>query len=212
MWLRRHPAGFREVYAARQVNNLYLDTPDLDSLQDNHCGAAIRTKLRLRWYGHDPRAVGGTLELKCKRDHSGWKLQDLLHRPKDLTRWRWTDVLDSIRVEASPRLRRELDARFWPTLLNQYQRRYFVSADGQVRVTLDGSLQNFDQRLAPRPNLTRRHPQGLPAIIELKADLTHRAALADAAAGFPLRPGRCSKYHNGMDGLLLNPAYEGACW
>ncbi|MCB9850126.1 MAG: VTC domain-containing protein [Phycisphaerales bacterium] len=50
-WLRAHPAGFRKLYPARQVNSLYLDSIELASYTQNLSGVAERGKLRLRWYG-----------------------------------------------------------------------------------------------------------------------------------------------------------------
>ena len=49
--VKRHPAAFREAYPARNVNNLYLDSPDLRDYRDHVNGIAHRTKTRIRWYG-----------------------------------------------------------------------------------------------------------------------------------------------------------------
>ena len=50
-WIRLHPAGFRTTFPTRLVNNLYLDTPHLNSFNANQAGVSTRQKLRLRWYG-----------------------------------------------------------------------------------------------------------------------------------------------------------------
>jgi len=49
--VRRHPAAFREVYPARSVNNLYLDSPEFSDYHDHVNGVAHRNKTRIRWYG-----------------------------------------------------------------------------------------------------------------------------------------------------------------
>jgi hypothetical protein len=50
--VHRHPAAFREVYPARAVNNIYLDSASLGDYIDHVHGAARRVKTRLRWAGH----------------------------------------------------------------------------------------------------------------------------------------------------------------
>ena len=49
-WIRLHPAVFMTAYPPRQVNNIYLDTPALVSLNANLAGFSKRQKFRLRWY------------------------------------------------------------------------------------------------------------------------------------------------------------------
>jgi hypothetical protein len=49
--VKLHPAMFYEPYPPRYVNNLYLDTEELDNYQENVSGTGERRKVRIRWYG-----------------------------------------------------------------------------------------------------------------------------------------------------------------
>ncbi len=79
-WIRLHPEGFRSAYPAREVNNLYLDTAEQKSFNDNLTGIGSRSKLRLRWYGDLPRnnISESTLELKTKENMFGAKRRQRL--------------------------------------------------------------------------------------------------------------------------------------
>ena len=49
--VKLHPSMFYEPYPPRYVNNLYLDTEDMENYLDNVSGVAERRKVRIRWYG-----------------------------------------------------------------------------------------------------------------------------------------------------------------
>jgi len=48
--VRLHPAGFREIYHSREINNIYFETPSLD------CGLANVEGERNRW------KIGGLMD------------------------------------------------------------------------------------------------------------------------------------------------------
>lgn len=69
-----HPLSFRKQYADRQVNNIYLDSPDLSCYRDNLIGAMNREKFRIRWYGNLlNKTESPVLELKRKDGELGDK-------------------------------------------------------------------------------------------------------------------------------------------
>ena len=69
-----HALSFRKQYPDRQVNNIYLDSPDFSCLQDNLMGAMNREKFRIRWYGEiGDRVDNPVLELKRKHGELGDK-------------------------------------------------------------------------------------------------------------------------------------------
>ena len=49
--IKLHPAIFSEIYYERFVNNIYLDSFDLQNYFDNIIGTFKRQKVRIRWYG-----------------------------------------------------------------------------------------------------------------------------------------------------------------
>ena len=201
--VRFHPALFSEVYPPRHVNNLYLDSPDLASYVDNLDGVRDRAKVRIRWYGdlfglvHRP-----VLELKIKQGLVGRKEAHelpafLIDREFD------SDRLARILSGAglSERLRHSvttLDAR----LLNRYRRRYFLSSDGRVRLTMDSDLDFY--RVGPRDHaFVARWRDRECTILELKYDVEHEERAAQVASRLPFRMTKNSKYVGGLEAVNL---------
>jgi len=200
-WIRLHPAGFAVTYPPRRVNSLYLDTPHLTSYNENLAGLSDRQKLRLRWYGEGVTAIEPLLELKQKRNLLGRKKQVLLPCKLDLTS-SWREILGTIWACAEPAWRVLLQAAGQPTLLNHYQREYYATPDGALRVTLDYDPAAYDQRLSLRPNLRVRLPLADRVVIEIKAAPEQVERLQEAAAQFPAPRSRNSKYASSLPAAL----------
>ena len=202
-WLKLHPAGFFEGYPPRQINNVYFDTPQLDSFNENVAGISDRRKLRLRWYGSNLEQLNGTLELKCKRSFQGWKVSQRLNKPINLKHATW----QSLRKSMDPEIKLELQDYFnrysWPILMNRYQREYYLSFDRSVRVTLDFAIAAYDQRLSTYPNLNRAILPTGKMVIEVKAERNDQAFLSSALKNLPLRVGKHSKYALAMEAILV---------
>jgi hypothetical protein len=201
LWIRLHRAGFRSAYPPRQVNNVYFDTPNLRAYAENLSGASARSKLRLRWYGSTDAPQKTTLEVKRRRNRLGWKLL-FPGCAMDLTREPWGEVLARLRHSLPAAGRPWLDALPSPVLVNRYLRRYFVSADGHVRATLDQRQSVWDQRFRSRPNLRFRTVIPDSTIVEIKFDRYRRAVGSEAIAGIPIRVSRNSKYVVGVQAII----------
>lgn len=196
-WIRLHPAGFIAAHPPRRVNSLYLDTPHLSGLNDNLAGLTVRQKLRLRWYGDETVHIQPYLELKQKRNLLGQKKRYLLPCQVDLT-LPWKQILELIRANAGPDWQALLQTVNQPTLLNGYQREYYVTPDGAIRATLDFHQAAYDQRLSPRPNLRVRLPIADLVVIEIKAAQEQAERLQEIAARFPVHRSRNSKYASSL--------------
>lgn len=201
-WLRVHSAGFYTPYPPRQVNNVYFDTPHLGSFVENLSGGATRRKVRLRWYGENTTSIQGVFEVKCKRNMHGWKRSQRLSKVLDLPKVKWVELIAMIRDDLTDDFRVYLDSAGSPVLINRYQREYYVSFDGIVRVTLDYSQMVYDQRYSAFPNLGFPIPPSNDMVIELKVNTEHRKRLPDVIAGIPLRVSKYSKYTLGVETLL----------
>ncbi len=209
IWIRLHPEGFRVAYPPRTVNNLYLDTPNLNSFNANLEGVADREKVRLRWYGVQEaasstshlqtRISNPTLELKYKRNLLGGKQQQVLACELD---WQqpYAHILATIQQTADSKWQQWLTSASQPTLINCYRREYYVTVDGAIRATLDYQQVVYDQRHVLRPNLHR--PSLIPdlLVIELKTTPEHIERLQWAIGRFPIPRSRNSKYVNGVLG------------
>jgi hypothetical protein len=201
MWLRLHPAGFGSPFPPRWVNNLYFDTHDYGAFAENTSGASSRAKVRYRWYGDSRTPDAGTLEVKCKRNFFGWKLRfdvaDAPYRPGIDARSLRRAVLEQLPASG----REWLSANPFPVLLNRYRRRYFVSADARIRVTLDTDQAVWDQRYKSHPNLSIRTKLPPILVVEFKFDRRDRELASRYLTGMPIRVGRHSKYMSGTSAI-----------
>ena len=197
-WLRLNPAGFVVPYPDRLVNNLYFDTHDYAAFNDNLLGASSRTKVRYRWYGHSLGPDAGTLEIKCKRNYFGWKLHYQVDRAPYKPGANWRDIRQALLEQLPAEGKQTLNANPFPVLINRYYRKYFVSADGKIRVTVDTKQAVMDQRFKPCPNFIHRANLPHTLVVEFKFDRRDRKLASQVLQGVPLRVSRHSKYINGV--------------
>jgi SPX domain protein involved in polyphosphate accumulation len=199
--VKLHPAVFSEIYYRRYVNNIYFDTAGAENYFDNVDGSEIRQKFRIRWYGdlfgHIEKPV---LEIKRKKGLLGSKESYEL-RPFDIgSDPDFTAIAAALGASDIPeRIKMGLKA-MTPMLLNRYGRKYFLSADGSFRITLDTDLSFYP--LASRNNsFLHKWWDDLNVILELKyaRDKDHEADAVTSA--FPFRLTRSSKYVSGLERL-----------
>ncbi|MDJ0755774.1 MAG: VTC domain-containing protein [Ardenticatenaceae bacterium] len=197
-WVRLHPAGFRTAYPPRQVNSIYLDTPGFRNLDDNLAGMPDRQKMRFRWYGVVSDTVKNpVLEIKSREGNVGFKQQQKLQHELDLTT-SWAHIFSAVKTAVSPAFLPLLNQHSRPAILNSYQREYFVTHDGLIRLTLDYDQRVFDQRMTLKPNRNRPVPLTKEVVIELKASPEQTERMVAIMGYFPLLRSRNSKYVKGM--------------
>ncbi len=199
--LSRHPALFREVYPPRAINNLYFDTPELRNYHEHVQGCAHRFKLRLRWYGPLRGEVARpALECKVKCGQVSGKrtfpAPAFTHNGA-LPR---AELLARLAAAPLPEPLRWRLAGLQPVLVNRYHRRYFASADGHLRLTLDTGLEFLDAR-SPAGALRPVFVAAPRVILELKYAPEFATEAAEAAGHLPFRLTRCSKYVLGVEHL-----------
>jgi hypothetical protein len=196
--VRLHPSFFREIHHERFVNNIYFDTPSLANYEANVAGLAERLKCRVRWYGE---LLGGVakpvLELKRKYALLGTKESHLL-QPFDVDE---KLVVNKIfeGADLSETLKLYLGT-LQPTLMNRYRRRYYLSADGDYRMTVDWDLEF--RRIGPFANSFRE--KSLPdrrVVVELKFDRGKEALADRITSHMRVRLSKMSKYVTGLDTL-----------
>jgi hypothetical protein len=197
--IRRHPALFFEVYPSRTINNVYLDSPELRDYQDHVHGLANRRKTRVRWYGPTADVIPlPVLEQKYKRGLVSGKTSHRLS-PIALNGRISAEVLRA-GLDDVPETWRARLQYLRPTLLNRYQRRYYLSADRLFRLTVDSELEFYSPGRLDEFRLARRSPD--PRIVlELKFDARHAERAEEVTNEFPFRITRCSKYVLGIEAL-----------
>jgi hypothetical protein len=199
--VRRNPALFREAFPPRTVNNVYLDTPGLTDYRQHVSGHSERIKTRVRWYGDLEGQVAPVLERKIRRGLLGGK--EICPLPVT-----GLDAAGGLRgIELSlrradlPALAREAVACRTPALVNRYDRRYLVSADGRFRLTIDTHLRYLGARpVASTSLLTTLESPGV-IIVELKYAPEDAEDAVAVANGLPFLISRFSKYVTGIDRL-----------
>lgn len=195
-----HPAGFSEIYTERVINNIYFDTPTFQHLRENIEGVTPRHKVRIRWYGSAEEHTNAQLELKKKTgdmiDKTVLQLKDfsLPEQPYTLA-----DIISEPADEAV--LPQHAATLYKPVVLNRYARRYFVSHEGDIRLTLDTQIQFADPHSLLSPVTHPAHP----VIMELKYPQSASDQADDIAAYFPYRLSKSSKYEIGM--LSIYPEF-----
>jgi hypothetical protein len=193
-----HPEGFRVAYPPRWVNSVYFDSFDVEGVMDNLDGASERDKLRWRWYGPDWPIERSHLELKRKRGMAGFKELCSIGAAFDPRQATWHEALAFLRRHADDNFRVWLSQISCATILTRYEREYYASPDGEIRLTLDTRLSTLDQRFSRRPNLNRPSPPPGTMLIELKAEASQAQRLSQVINALPFRRERNSKYVNGF--------------
>ncbi len=196
-------AMFFPIYSPRYINNIYFDTDRMDHYEATIEGAGNREKFRLRWYGNlfSNNLENSQLEIKIKKNYLNTKKTFRLmtgsvdsYRPEKIV----SDILNcsDVSMEATTRLK-----QMKPILLNRYYRKYFLSADGSFRLTIDTDIQymNTDSRnlILQKGKDSRRK-----IIVELKYGVDKDHPARHIASTFPFRMTRNSKYTNGIDTLM----------
>jgi SPX domain protein involved in polyphosphate accumulation len=195
MWVRLHPAGFRVAFPDRVIHNLYLDTADLRLYRDHLRGIVQRRKYRIRWY--DGKRKKAKLEIKMKHAHLGtkesYKLKgfdpDAFQAPSDLQAF-----LAGQNLPVDLRL---LTSELVPALRNRYRRSYYLSLDGQFRLTIDSGLTFFR---CPDPSGCHLQQHSLDDLImEIKYPAARDVDARDITRHFPIRMDKMSKYMEGVE-------------
>lgn len=200
-FIRYHPFLFSEIYHERQINNMYFDSVNMTDYFDNIYGYPFRKKIRLRWYGDlFGKIENSSLELKIKKGLLGTK--QAYRFPPFFMDGSFTVRTFLTAVEKSglsESLRQQLKS-LKPVLLNQYCRKYFLSADKNYRITLD-----FDFKFFRVNNVNNSffhkidHRHGV--VLELKYNQNMGDSAERITNYFPFRVTRSSKYITGVESL-----------
>ena len=203
LMVRRHPAMFYEPYPPRVVNNLYLDTEEMDNYYANLSGAAERCKVRVRWYGELFGAVASpVLEFKIKNGLVGTKqshpfpafrLDENFSQRYFQGLARDSDLPDPVRHHL-----RTLNV----VLCNNYRRWYYASKDGRYRVTVDTGMAYYRVRKFGNRFVGRVRDDGR-VIVEMKYEKPFEPQADRVAGFFPFRITRNSKYVTGIESVYI---------
>ena len=183
--------AFQKSFPDRQINSIYFDDYSYRSLEDSIEGNSLRTKRRIRWYGMQKKEVDATLEVKKKQGIYSWKQLYKNKYTVNPNAKSWGEMVEN----------KDEEDRYNTALLNElprsiisYNRQYFCSFDGKVRITIDQNLQSFQQNFPFSPNLTRPKKHHNFMIIEVKVDSKNEYLVEQVRQEIPFTPKRFSKY------------------
>ncbi len=198
-WINVQTAAFSTAFPPRYVNNVYLDTPNLENYHRHLMGMRRRWKLRIRWYGDLLGKISNTcLEIKIRDGGVGHKL----HWPTPEFDWHRQLPVDFVRRMADgadlPPFVRQMLLVSKPALINRYHRRYLASlADPGVRLTIDQQLCFYRvDRPVDTPMGRRRDDR---TILEMKYRRDSAESAEQLLTGLPVRITQYSKYCSGIE-------------
>jgi hypothetical protein len=200
-FVRLHPAAFSEIYSPRFVNNIYFDTVGMEAYNDNLIGIKDRLKVRIRWYGELFGYIEKpVLELKIKRGFLGGKMHYPLG-PFNLDGSYSITLQQNLFARADiPELVKDYLKSLRFSLLNRYRRKYYQSADGKYRITIDAGMEYY--RIDGANNYFLAKTGRLDyAIMELKYAQEDDDGAISITSLFPVRITKSSKYVAGVEGI-----------
>ncbi len=190
---------FKEIYSPRQVNNIYLDSFNMDNYHDNISGNSSRLKIRIRWYGNMFGLIkNGILEFKIKEGELGKKLKFELNEFSVKRNFSEEHIKNVIIESNISDYIKEIIMLTKISLINSYKRRYYISTDNKFRITLDNELKFFETR--ERNNLFIKPIEDKETfILEIKYNFEHGDIADKIMQEFPFRLIKSSKYISGIN-------------
>ena len=108
------------------------------------------------------------------------------------------DIRQALLEQLPPDGRKWLNTSSFPIIINRYYRKYFMSSDGKIRVTMDTKQAVWDQRFKPFPNFENKANFPPALVVEVKFDRNDREVASQILENIPLRVSRFSKYISGV--------------
>jgi hypothetical protein len=194
--IRYHPALFAPLHVPRFINNVYLDGEARKAAVDNVEGVADRCKVRVRWYGDLFGSSAATLEIKIRRGFVGRKESYRLPACDVTAALTRGDVREWLGAADLPEDVRAAIAPLHAVLVNRYRRRYYRTADGRFRLTVDDQQDFYGFPVGRLSRAPRHDRDGI--IVELKYALADDVDADRVTNLFPFRLTRSSKYVAGI--------------
>lgn len=151
-------------YPDRWVNNIYFDNNNLDSMTQSIEGSYMRYKTRLRWYGDFHRIIDPRMEIKIKKGYLNTKL--IYKCSYTCRNIEGPFMMDKINYH-NPAMS-NIFKGMRPIICNRYFRRYLISKNKKIRITIDTKLKFSSINKKKLNHNTWK--QTFPIIVELKFD------------------------------------------
>ena len=178
---------------------MYYDSINLDSVIDNVDGLSERKKFRIRWYGDTFKSSIKQFEIKSKSEFLNTKRIFNIGEFEIKDNRGFNEVLNNLLkvLKKDDLTLYTLMQNKFLKLHNSYNRKYFISADKNVRITIDSDLIFFSPQ-------TKNVFQEKNTIIEIKYDKDFKFI----SKFKNLKINKYSKYVKGiMSTTFYNPIY-----
>ena len=138
--------GFSELYEARHITSIYLDTHDYYFARQNINGEFLRVKPRIRFYNAEFQ--NAALELKFKKNYNNFKK---IFKKKKIVKQTYSEVIKKYQLLASE----VIGLKVFPSSIVNYQRQYYIYKN--IRLTVDNNLyvKKFLNRRIDQNNLSQ---------------------------------------------------------
>lgn len=201
MLIKRHPSIFYTPYPPRYINNLYLDTPNMENYHANVSGVGERQKARIRWYGGLHGEISKpVLEFKVKDGLVGAKYSypfPAFSFDGDFSQKGFQKLIAQSDLPDAVRWRlRGMSV----VLCNRYYRWYYVTRDQKYRVTVDKEMRYYHIRQAGN-HFRHQFLDPKAIVVELKYGRELDPYAEKIAAFFPFIITRNSKYIMGIESV-----------
>jgi len=130
--------NFKKHYSQRVVNSIYYDSNCFRRFSESEDGISDRSKCRIRFYNNDTEKL--CLEYKSKISEVGWKITNYINYKNKNYLFKNIVIKNSSneRLEVSIPIKiKDID---FPSLFVSYLRHYYISDNGQIRLTIDSNL------------------------------------------------------------------------
>lgn len=196
--------AFSTSYPSRVVNNLYMDTHNMQYLEDSYEGINERQKVRLRWYDEDGVSTNKVFEIKRKKNNLNSKIKfqiptDMHLRSGDT----WPMIMSRLLTCLPINIKQQIGPDCIPVLVNSYNREYFEDPTGDLRITIDSVQNVYDQRFCAVPNLSRLALSHPDAVVEIKGPPDCYEKIKQVSSELPIRVSRNSKYVLGYEAIEI---------
>ncbi len=185
------------------VRSVYFDDVRMSACHANLSGLGIRRKLRLRWYdqllpGHD-----GFLEIKWRNNRVTGKHRMHVNCQQPLSELAYKHWFSELAEAVPHQYMRYLLEYCEPTVLVEYRREHFISADRDLRLTIDYDLAFYDQTGKQFVSTQFPYRKRDFIVLEGKTPVGREGELKALLFPLALRASRCSKYVQGCQMLGL---------
>ncbi len=201
----KNPAIFNEIYNTRQINNIYFDTLSFDDYNANLKGNDKRLKHRIRWYnnflGYIEKPI---LEAKIKNGNVGYKETLVLPSFNFDYNFSYNNYIEILKANmyngdlSYDNMISQLNLKT-PVMINSYERKYYLSADGNFRLTLDKFIKYYS--CTENGFYDEFGISDNKIILELKYETQFSNVVCNITNHFPFRVYKNSKYVNGIEAL-----------